>query len=480
MNSIGNNALKAGAWYTICTFIIKGIAFLTMPFFARIMSTADIGTYSNLTSWVAILSGPVTLDLFTSINLAHFEFKEKISEYMSSIVFAGSVFTLFLYAVSSFFTPELSDIMGIDHYMFHVMFIYFLFYPAISTLHAKFRIYLQYKQTILTSSVPTVLSVVVSLILVLIFTDNKLKVRVFGYYGIWIFFALAIYVYVMVKGRVFKFSYVKFALPIALPLIIHTLANTLLSTSDRIMIKRFCGSEHTGMYSVAYTCATIVSILWTSINQAWAPWCFEMMHQNKEKEIGRIAKPILILFSLGVVLIILVAPEILWLIGGEKYLKAIYVIPPVMLGFVAQMLYTLYVNVESYNRKQKQIMIGTLIAAVFNIVLNAIFIPVFGYIAAAYTTLAGYILLLLIHYLFVRRMGKNGIYDMRLNMCILFGSIVLGIVSTMLYRYSVIRWSIFGIASIIAIVFFYKRRKGLVAAIKTRNIVQFFEILHLM
>ena len=41
MSNIGNKALKAGAWYTVCTFILKGISFLTMPFFTRLIFSAS-------------------------------------------------------------------------------------------------------------------------------------------------------------------------------------------------------------------------------------------------------------------------------------------------------------------------------------------------------------------------------------------------------------------------------------------------------
>lgn len=203
----------------------------------------------------------------------------------------------------------------------------------------------------------TGLSVIASLILVLFFKDKQLEARVYGYYGVWMVCALVIYIYLLLNGKSFNISYLRFALPISVPLIVHTLANTLLSTSDRVMINRICGAEATALYAVAYSCAMVVSILWTAINQAWAPWCFEMMHQKKEKEIGIISRPILLLFSMAVIAIILIAPEILLIMGGEKYKYAVNVIPPVMLGFIAQMLYTLYVNIESYNKKQKQIML---------------------------------------------------------------------------------------------------------------------------
>lgn len=52
--------------------------------------------------------------------------------------------------------------------------------------------------------------------------------------------------------------------------------------------------------------------------------------------------------------------------------------------------YSLYVNIEHYYKKTPYITVNTIIAAASNIVLNFIFIPRYGYIAAAYTTLASY------------------------------------------------------------------------------------------
>ena len=63
MDTVGKKALKAGTWYTICTFVLKGLSFITMPIFARIMTKTDVGAYSNLISWIAILSPVLTLDL---------------------------------------------------------------------------------------------------------------------------------------------------------------------------------------------------------------------------------------------------------------------------------------------------------------------------------------------------------------------------------------------------------------------------------
>ena len=482
MESLGKKALKAGTWYTICTFILKGLAFITMPIFSRIMSVDDVGIYANYVSWIGILTAITTLDLFNSVNLAHYEFGEsRIYEYLSSSAVAGSVVTAVLYFIAYILRDSVMEWLEISEYMLHVMFIYFLVSPAVSLLHAKFRVAMQYKYTIITSLIPAITSVLLGLVLVLVSSDeDKLNGRVTGYYGVWIVASVGIYIYVLLRGRTVKWKYIRFALTVAAPLVVHTMANTILSSSDRIMIKKLCGNTDTAYYAIAYSCAMVISILWQSVNQAWSPWCFEKMHNGEEKDIIKVAKPIILLFSGGVMLIILMAPELLYLMGGKKYVHAIYVVPPVMLGYVAQMLYTLYVNIEYFHKKQKQIMVGTLIAAAINIILNLIFIPIFGYVAAAYTTLAGYISLLLIHYLFVRKMGKHGIYNMKFNLIVLVSSIVLGISITLLYKLNPVRWALAGGIILFLTCFVAKHKAEMIGALKKKDIVGLLKICKLM
>ena len=479
--TVGRKALKAGTWYTICTFILKGLTFITTPVFTRLMSEEAVGSYANFAAWVTILTSVATLDLYTSVSLAHFEYKDRLKEFMSTITLMGSLVSAVLYGICVLFRDQVTEVLGISEYMMHVMFIYFIVSPAVSILHSKFRIYLQYKYTLITSLLPAIFSILTAVLMVVLSEEkDKLNARVTGYYGVWILASAGIFLYVVLKGRCFKLEYVKFALPVALPLILHTLSNTILSSSDRVMIKKMCGDTEAALYSVAYSCAMVVAVLWTSVNQAWGPWCYEKMHRGEDKDIGRVARPIILVFAGVVILVILLAPELLLLMGGEKYMPALPVVAPVMLGYVAQMLYTLYVNIEYYHKKQKQIMLGTMIAAAINVVLNVIFINLFGYAAAAYTTLAGYVVLLFIHYSFVRRIGKQDIYDMKFNVMVLAGSLALGIGVSFLYPLSILRYLLVGACGGFLIIFLYRRRKELKACLRKKDIAGILTICHLM
>ena len=72
---------------------------------------------------------------------------------------------------------------------------------------------------------------------------------------------------------------------------------------------------------------------------------------------------------------------------------------PVVAGGFFSSIYNVPCQAEYYHEKTKIIAVSTASAAVLNIVLNAIFIMKYGYIAAAYTTLFTYFAYYTIHYL---------------------------------------------------------------------------------
>ena len=54
---------KASIWYTICNFFQKGISFVVVPIYVRLLSTSEYGDWSVFQSWRDILI------IFASLNL---------------------------------------------------------------------------------------------------------------------------------------------------------------------------------------------------------------------------------------------------------------------------------------------------------------------------------------------------------------------------------------------------------------------------
>lgn len=469
MSSTNKKALKSGVWYTISNFLSRGIVFITMPFFTRLMSKADIGDYANFTSWLTILATIITLDLYTSINVAKFEYRETLDNYIASILVSGSVITAVFYAVALLFSDIISSKVGLSTFEISVIFIYSMVSPAFLMIQIKNRLEFKYKVITALSLSSIVISTVCSLLCVVLLPDEKLTGRILGYYVPLFIFNVIIYLYILHKSDKIDFKYLIFGIRISLPLIFHALALSLLSSSDRVMIKNFCGSEDAAYYSVAYTCSLVVSVLWASMNMAWSPWAYDQMDKEEYGSLKKYSKPYILFFGAVVITFMIFAPELLLLLGGKSYYPALKVIPPVMVSFVFQFVYSLYVNIETYCKKQKNIAMGTIIAACINIVLNFIYIPVFGYAAAAYTTLVGYIVLFIIHFMFVRSMGKTSWYDTKFNLAFLAVFLVLMLAMNILYKLPILRYSLIAAIIIGGIVLLISFREEIAYLIKERS-----------
>ena len=364
-----SKALKSGVWYTISNFIVRAASFLSMPIFTRLLTTDEIGAFSNILSWVSILTVITTFDLFNSVTIARFDFRDELDEYISSNLVLGSIITAFFYLFSLIFKKQVLKILSINEYSLHLIFLYCLFYPAMQMFQIKSRCFYKYKISVFVSISSVFFSVLASLLLV-IFSTDKLWGRTIGYFVPLIIYGIVIYIYLFTLFPKISSKYWKYALKICIPLIWHTLAGVLLSSSDRVMITKICGETANAFYSVAYSCSLIVSVLWTSMNTAWSPWAYEMMDKKKYLLIRKSSRPYSILFSIVVFGFMLVAPEVLMIIGGKTYIAAVAVMPPVMAGYIFQFIYSFYVNIEFYYKKQSFIAICTVGSAIINIVLN--------------------------------------------------------------------------------------------------------------
>lgn len=417
--STNQKAFKAGLFYTICNFLVKAIGFITMPIFTRIMSKSDIGYFSNLQSWISVLSIMCTLELSSSLALAKYDYKNDFDKYVSSNLFLSNIFTILCYLIIFLFKESLLPIMGLSILEFHLCFAYILVYPALQMFQQKQQVFFKYKESTGISLISVILSTVFSILLVFVFS-NKYLGRLIGYFTPLLFVYLILSFFIYFKGRCVSYKYWKYALVISVPIIFHLMAGFILSTSDRIMITYFCGAEQNAYYSVAYSVSSIIQLLWFSVNAALAPWSIEQMNCKSFDLLKRITKTILLLFGVVCVAFSLMSPEIMLVMGGKDYSVASNVLYPIICGCVFQAAYTFYVNAETFLKKQVLISIASIIAALINIILNIVFIPLYGYVAAAYTTLIGYACLFILHFCFLKTMKKSYWFDTTFIVLFLF------------------------------------------------------------
>lgn len=431
-------AIKSGFWYIFANFAVKAMGLITTPIFTRLLTKEQFGDYSNWFSWTSIAVIVITMGMESSLISAKFDYENKLEQYSLSLIvltlLSTAFWTLIINVLSCFF----SGLLGLSIFYMNLMLLYCFFHAVVNIFQVSERYYFRYKRAVFIALLIAVSTTVISVLLV-INMKNRLAGRVLGTVIPPVIIGAYLFFYFLKQGRRIDFSVWTYALKICIPFIPHSLSLTILNSVDRIMITNICGSSETAMYSVAYTCGHMVTILVTSMNSAFSPWLGDKLHEDKYEEIRKVSKYYILCFCVFAILVMLIAPEVLLVLGGHSYLEAKYVMTPVAMGCVSQFLYTLFVNVEQYKKKTIGMAIASSSAALLNYVLNVIFIPMYGYIAAAYTTLIGYLFLLLIHMALVKRLGYQKTYSYSFVALVSIGMIIITVGVNFLYGNNMIR-----------------------------------------
>ncbi len=466
MSNNNIKALKSSVWYIVANFLTAASAFLTTPIFTRLMTQEQYGMYNNFTSWQSILAILCTFNVGVSLISARYDYEDNLDQYIFSAVGMSAASVLIWTALLNLFSDWSQSFFSLSMLYVNLMMAHIFFVRVFEMFQAQQRYFFKYKLQVVLSVLSMLLSLGLSLILVTNMGD-KLSGRIIGSVLPSIVIGVFIFIVFWAKGKRIHFGYWKYTLKICLPYIPHLLSMTVLNSTDRIMITKICGAADNALYSLAYTCGSIITILLTSINTAFSPWLAERIHEGDTRSVRSFSKYYIISFVSIAIGVMLVAPEVLYILGGREYLAAIYVIPPVAMGCICQFLYTMMVDIEQIKRKTVGMALASMAAAVLNYVLNLLLIPRFGYIAAAYTTLAGFLLLLALHMWIVRRMGMSHVYSYKFIVLMVIASGAVTVAINAVYAAPIIRYILIAAYVIALASVIYIKRDLILKFIKT-------------
>lgn len=423
-----NLAVKAGFWNTIANFVLKGISFLSTFVFAYVMTTAEYGNAATFFSYVSIGSSIVGLNLGTTIMIARFDFKNELDKYLSSVMSLSIVSCVTVSVICTVFYSIIGKVLELSPSFLALLIIVSFFQYVVEFIQARNTADFLFKKNIAISFAVSLGNLILSLIFMcFVLTNHKVFARIIGSYLVVVVIGIFGLIGIIKRGRTFyNRIYWNYGLRLTIPNIVHALSSTLMSQFDRIVIKKMVNDSAVGLYSLISTMGMVIQILWNSINSAWVPWLYRQIEADKKKNICHKSYIYLSAVSIVTILCQAVFPDVLRFCPAE-YWSAVDLLVPVILAGYFVFLYSFPVNLEFYHKQNKFIAIGTIMASLINVVTNIIFIKMFGYKAAAYTTLLAYVLLFVFHWILVQYVLKINIYTIKpflISMaCVIGGSL---------------------------------------------------------
>ena len=402
----GRKAVRAGVGYTIGNLLIKGLAFLSIPIFSNLLSTADYGVFNTYSAYMSLFTVVISLGLPSSIRTAHYDFGERSKEYIScGALLIVMNLALFL-ALGALCRQALELYGGLKRSLVFLAVLSSFGSALLSYYNSHLSMEYKSREFLAISFFYSFSSIALSILLICTHRGEA------GYY--WRALGNTLPMLLVAAYALFRLwrrerprvrrEYARYGLRFGLPLIPHDLSRIVLSQFDRIMIAQSVGDAQAGLFSFACNLGLPIEVLTTSIDTAWCPWLFERLREGDYARIRRRAFDIAMLMSVGASALMLISPELIRLLSAPGYWESRYVAVPIVLSMYFAFLYILPAGVEYYLKKTQYIAAGTMAVAVLNVVLNALCIPRFGYVAAAYTTVVSYALYYLFHTLLSRRL----------------------------------------------------------------------------
>jgi|GEM_PF-1146333 len=372
--------------YIISDILIKAIAFVSMPFFLKVMTTEDFGKFSLYVTYITIFG------IFFGLNVSSAIVKYCVDKVDSRKYLATAIWIVII-GSSAF-----SGLILSGHYLFGFLrmeckaLVVILISTAFSCLiNVGLEVIRSEKNAILygaSSVLNSLISTVFGLILVYTMKDNLAFWRLNSICISSMIIGGVLTIRLLyrdgVKGNI---ETARYLLSYSIPLIPYALSTTILAQVNRLFLAEISLSE-VGIYSFASNIAMLIYIISLALHRSFQPYLFEALRDNKgyknqlKRNIG-----IFYFFYIGFIF----GTEILILIfGNEAYYGAVKVIPILILGYGYFFLYSLYINFMYFYKRNLTISLFSILSALIAIAANLILIRPLGYIGAALATLISY------------------------------------------------------------------------------------------
>ena len=450
--------IKAALWFAACSILQKGISFIVVPIFTRVLTTEQYGTYSLYLSWLQILT------IITSLYLYYGVFTNGMNNYDTdrdryissmqglTLSITAVVFIVFLVTQNTW-----SSVLGLAPHLIFLMFIEMAVTPALSFWSGRQRFEYKYRKLVIVTLCKSIVNPVFGLIMVSL-AEDKATARILSVVIVEVCFCGVIMVYQFLKGKCWiDIKYWKFALGMAIPLLPHYLSGMILNKGDQIMISKMVSTSAVAFYSVAYNIGMLVQIFTNAISNSFTPWIYQRIKADKYEKIPETINFLMLLVAAISLGLMLLSPELVLLFGSSGYASAAYVIPPVAASVFFIFLYNILATPQFYFEKTSFLMVSSILAAVVNLGLNYIFVKQYGYVAAGYTTLVCYVLYSIGHAIVSCKVMKKFIPDKTLfnYKCVVGLSVIVifaGIGCNFLFSYKIVRYGLLVIFGVVAFV----------------------------
>lgn len=397
--SLMRNLSKDTLIYGVGTVVQKIIGFVLLPFYTRALIPAEYGVLDTLATFIFFVS--TIFGLGMSGATSRYFFIANSEDEKKKLLFTSARIRLISYSVPLviliIFSNQISNLLfETDEYSLVVIAAAFLLYFS-SQQEIQAQIFRFYREPIKFSMVTilkTIINPVTGILLVVVLQWGVLGATLASLITALTTFIFAYFYYVRKKYiRQFSWYWAKKMLTFGFPLIFTGILTWVNSVSDRFFLLHYKDLNQIGLYSIGNVFSQPILLVNLALSLGAMVFVMSLFSEEKDNDKPRTKELLTRLWYLylsiavsAAVLISVFSYEIVRFITTPEYTGGILAIPFLIFGHILYMSADLTGNGMTLKEQSKPYFWIMLFAGVTNVGLNFYFIPNFGYVGAAITT----------------------------------------------------------------------------------------------
>lgn len=392
---------KNSFYYMATSLLPMAVNFVVLPLFTRYLTPADYGTLALIQSFSAFLPLILGLQVQSSISRFYFDYtgqeqKVLISTIAAFISIAGILGTAIMLVCAEQILYTVFPRLGHNAILLFKLTIITAFFNMLTEffkilvmVREKAKLFMQLSLSLFA------FGLAVNIIEVMIFEK--------GAYGV----VEATLILAIVQLIAFVFCCRSFLIgefrpsllinPIkfSLPVLPHAIAGIIFMYSDRIILEKYVSLSAIGLYALSDKIAMIFKTAVNQLNAAFLPYFFRTAANDRiraAKDAQAIERTMVFYVSSAICLVAVFSVEIVYYILDKKFFNAWIMLPILASAYLFRGLYCFASSGIFFEKKTGIIAFITVLAAAVNIAINLLFIPVYGVMAAVFSTLISYMI----------------------------------------------------------------------------------------
>lgn len=397
---------KDTAVYGLSSIIGRFLNYLLVPLYTASLaaSSGGYGVITEVYSYTALLLVLLTFGMETTffryISKGEDNPDRVYSTTLISVGFVGICFITLLFL----FLPQIAGAAGFTNHPEYIGMMAVV--VALDAFQAIPFAYLRYKREALKFAALKLLFIILNIALNLLFFVVMGKKDVFYAFAANLACTGLITFFFIPELRGFRWTLdrplLKRMLRYTWPMLLLGLIGILNQTADKLILPQVLegqeGRVQLGIYGACVKIAMIMAMITQAFRYAYEPFVFAGSKDKNSKETYAKAMKFYLIFALFAFLTVMAYMDILQYIIAEDYRQGLAVVPIVM---VAEIMMGVYFNLSLWYKLSDRTVWGAICSALGCIILiagNVLFIPQYGYMACAWSGVAGYTVATLVSY----------------------------------------------------------------------------------